>query len=69
LPSGVRKTVIGQPPCPGQRLHGGHVDGVDIGPLFAIDLDVDEVPVHDPGYAASDENDSCAITWHQWQAE
>ena len=31
---------------PGHRLHGGHVDLVEVGPLLAVDLDVDEVLVH-----------------------
>ena len=31
---------------PGQRLHRLHVDGVDVGPLLAVDLDVDEGAVH-----------------------
>ncbi len=30
----------------GQRLGRGHVDGIDVGPLLAVDLDVDEVLVH-----------------------
>ncbi len=30
----------------GHRLHGGHVDVVEVGPLLAIDLDRDEVLVH-----------------------
>ena len=30
---------------PGRRLHEGHVDAVDVGPLLAIDLDRDEVLV------------------------
>ena len=33
----------------GQRLHGGHVDRVDVGPLLAIDLDADVVAVHEGG--------------------
>ena len=32
--------------APGQQLMGGLVDLVDVGSLFPIDLDVDEVPVH-----------------------
>jgi hypothetical protein len=31
---------------PGQRLDGLHVDLVDVGPLLAVDLDVDEELVH-----------------------
>ncbi len=31
----------------GHRLHGLHVDAIDVGPLFAIDFDVDEVVVHE----------------------
>ena len=29
------------------RLHGLHVDAVEVGPLFAIDFDVDELLVHE----------------------
>lgn len=36
----------GPPALPGGGLHGLHVDGVDVGALFAVDLDVDEVFVH-----------------------
>ncbi len=32
-----------------ERLHGGHVDRVDVGPLFAVDLDADVVAVHEGG--------------------
>ena len=46
-PSGVRKTVIGQPPWPERATHRVHVDRVDVGPLLAIDLDVHEVLVHE----------------------
>ena len=31
----------------GHRLHGRHVDLVEVGPLLAVDLDVDEVLVHE----------------------
>ena len=31
----------------GHGLHGLHVDAIDVGPLFAIDLYVDEVVVHE----------------------
>ena len=34
---------------PGQGDDGAHVDAVQVGPLFAIDLDVDEVAVHQVG--------------------
>ena len=33
----------------GEGLHGGHIDAVDIGALLAINLDVHEVLVHEPG--------------------
>ena len=33
----------------GRRLHEGHVDAVDVGPLFAVDFDVDEMLVHHRG--------------------
>ena len=35
--------------APRQCLHRVHVDGVDVGSLLAVDLDVDEALVHDPG--------------------
>ncbi len=31
------------------RLHGLHADAVDVGPLLAVDFDVDELLVHDRG--------------------
>ncbi len=31
----------------GHRLHGLHVDGVDVGPFLAVDFHVDEVRVHE----------------------
>ncbi len=34
-----------------ERLGGAHVDRVDVGPLLAVDLDVDEAVVHQPGDA------------------
>src|SRR2546430_6004300 len=33
----------------GHHLHGGHIDMIDVRPLFAVHLDVDEVPVHERG--------------------
>ena len=42
-PSGVRNTVIGQPPAR-SCLHGAHVDLIDVGPLLAVDLDAHELP-------------------------
>ena len=33
----------------GQHLHRFHVYGVQVGPLLAVNLDVDEVLVHQPG--------------------
>ena len=53
---------------PGRGLHGLHVDGVDVGPLLAVDLDGDEVLVEVRGGRLVLE-DSCAMTWHQWQAQ
>ena len=29
-----------------ERLHGLHIDVIDVGPLLAVDLHVDEVPIH-----------------------
>ena len=34
----VSHTLIGQP-LTGGRLHEGHVDAIDAGPLFSIDFD------------------------------
>ena len=45
-PSGVRNIVSGQPPCSPEQMQRIHVDLVDVGPLFAIDFDVDEQLVH-----------------------
>jgi hypothetical protein len=33
----------------GERLHRLHIDRVDVGPLLAIDLDIDEIAIHDRG--------------------
>ena len=66
--SGVRKTLIGQPAGAGDGLDGLHVDGVDVGPLLAVDLDGDERGV-EPAATAGSSKDSWAMTWHQWQAE
>ena len=51
--AGVERHAVGreegvQRPAPaaGHRLHGVHVDGVDVGPLLAVDLDADEALVH-----------------------
>ena len=44
--SGVRNTLSGQPPGAGHRLARLHVDGVDVGPLLAVELDRDEARVH-----------------------
>ena len=67
-PSGVRNTVIGQPPRPVDGLHGVHVDGVDVGPLLAVDLHADEGAFMAAATSSSSKL-SWAITWHQWQAE
>ena len=45
----MRKTDIGQPPLPVRAVTALHVDGVQVGPLFAVDLDADEVLVHQGG--------------------
>ena len=47
--SGVRKTVIGQPPWPVMHLHGRHVNLIEVGPFLAVHLDADEVFVEDFG--------------------
>ena len=51
-----------------QRHRRLHVDLVEIRPLFAIDLDTDEMSFIRAAIA-SFSNDSRSITWHQWQAE
>ena len=53
----------------GRRLHERHVDAIDVGPLLAIDFDRDEVLVEHARRSSSFSNDSCSITWHQWQVE
>jgi hypothetical protein len=42
---GREKHRHGPATLPGRRLHGLHVDGVDIGPLLPVDLDTHEVRV------------------------
>ena len=44
--SGVRKTRHRPAAGAGHRLHGGHVDVVEVGALLAVDLDRHEVLVH-----------------------
>ena len=51
----------------GGRLHEGHVDPVHVGPLLAVHLDRHEVARSAARATSSFSNDSCAITWHQWQ--
>ena len=46
---------------PGHRLAGLHADGVDVGPLLAIDLDATRTLVHQRGDVSSSKV-SCAIT-------
>ena len=41
-----RNMVSGQPPCSPSSCSARHVDGVDVGALLAVDLDVDEEVVH-----------------------
>ena len=50
------------------RVQRAHVDVIDVGPLLAIDLHVDEQRVHQRARSSASSNDSCAITWHQWHA-
>ncbi len=45
-PSGVRKHGHRPAALPGQRLGRLHVDGVDVGPLLAVDLDAARSGVH-----------------------
>jgi len=46
----------------GQGLHKGHVDAIDVGPLFAVHLDADKASFRIRATSGS-ENDSRAITW------
>ena len=66
----LRRQEHGHRPAavPGHGLHGLHVDGVEVGALLAVDLDIDESSFISAA-VASFSNDSCSITWHQWQAE
>ena len=52
----VKRLEIGRQPHahrpaarPGRRLHERHVDAIDVGPLFAIHLDRDEIAIQDVG--------------------
>ena len=45
-PVGVEEDGHRPAPVAAHRLHRLHVEGVDVGPLLAVDLDVDEVLVH-----------------------
>ena len=45
-PSGSRKAFSGQPALPFRITAASKVEGVDVGTLLAVDLDVDEVLVH-----------------------
>ena len=51
----------------GHGLDGLHVHGVDVRPLLAVDLDRTNLSLSAAAVTSSS-NDSCAITWHQWQA-
>ena len=53
---------------PRRRLHEGHVDAVDVGPLLAIDLDRDAGLVQHRGDGSVLER-LPLMTWHQWQVE
>ena len=48
-PSGVQEDGHRPAAVSGHRLHGGHVDGVEVRALLAVDLDVHEVLVHERG--------------------
>ena len=49
LAVGRQKDGHGPAAAAGQQLHRLHIDGVQVGPLFPVDLDVDEVAVHQGG--------------------
>ncbi len=61
------------PAAPGHHLHGVHINRVQVGTLFAVDLDVDEVVVHQlrdgfvlerfPGHYATPM--TCPVTYAQ----
>ena len=53
---------------PGGRLHEGHVDAIDVGPLFAIHFDGHEISIQKSGDLLVLEL-SRSITWHQWHVE
>ena len=65
----ARRRASGTPSSASRRarssLHRLHVDRVEVGPLFAVDLDADEVLVHQRRDARRPRSDSCSITWHQ----
>ena len=60
---------MGQPPLPGHGLDGVHVDGVDVGSFFAVDLDGHEAARSRSAAVCSSSKDSWAMTWHQWHDE
>jgi len=57
---GVSTTVMGQPP-PRSASARGHVDVVDVRPLFTVDLDGDECWLMNAAISSSS-NDSSSIT-------
>ena len=50
----------------GRRLHERHVDAIHVRTFFAIELHRHEVAFSTPRSPRSS-NDSCSMTWHQWQ--
>ena len=67
-PAGVRKTVIGQPPWPVIPTTAFMYTASRSGRSSRSTLTFTNSRFITSAVAASS-NDSCAITWHQWQAE
>lgn len=67
LPSGVVKTVIGQPPCPVSAwvaaMYTLSTSGRSSRSTFTQTKSAFSCAA-----VVSSSKDSCAITWHQWQA-
>ena len=65
----IRREEDGERPAPAppHELHHELVDLVEVRPLLAVDLDAHEGSFMSAAVPSSS-NDSCSITWHQWQA-
>ena len=69
LSSGREPDGHGPAAAAGGGLDEGHVDAVDVGALFAVDLDGDVSRGSGARRSASFSKDSRSMTWHQWQVE